>query len=464
MENDRVCKENGEYDDLELYAGESLPLEDLLWEKVSLLQSQNQDIAFFLADLGEIYSKLEDWRRLLPRVEPFFAVKCNSQPVVTRFLADAGVGFDCASKMEIEQILNLGVHPSRIVYANPFKQSSYLTYAARHNVDLMAFDDIHELIKINEYFPCARLILRMATRGEVKVLHKFNNKFGCPLKQCGMLLTQALDMKMNVVGVSFHIGGQPEQVDCFSTAIEDAHQVFKIGLALGFQMHILDIGGGFPGRDMGNISFAKTDSIPGTGSTSCEHIIRQYFPPSDGVRVIAEPGRYFVTTSFTLAVKVIAKKVVNEADISANKNDSLYNGGNMIDDDSLLHMYIINQGIYGIFANVVIDKAPISLQLLQEKENSQVSRPRRSKIFGPTCAGCDCLMSECRLPEVQVGQWFYFRNMGAYSFSLASGFNGIELPLVFPVCSKQNCPPKKQPLKSTQPINAGIDLQLCKHF
>lgn len=39
-------------------------------------------------------------------------------------------------------------------------------------------------------------------------------------------------------------------------------------------------------------------------------ILDIYFPPSCGVSLLAEPGSYYVSSAFTLAVNVIAKKVV----------------------------------------------------------------------------------------------------------------------------------------------------------
>lgn len=36
----------------------------------------------------------------------------------------------------------------------------------------------------------------------------------------------------------------------------------------------------------------------------------KYFPADSGVRIIAEPGRYYVASAYTLAVNIIAKKVI----------------------------------------------------------------------------------------------------------------------------------------------------------
>ena len=59
---------------------------------------------------------------MLPRVKPFFAIKCNPDPVLIKTLVVAGdCGFDCASLGEISSVLNAGGHPARIIYANPNK-------------------------------------------------------------------------------------------------------------------------------------------------------------------------------------------------------------------------------------------------------------------------------------------------------------------------------------------------------
>jgi hypothetical protein len=42
---------------------------------------------------------------------------------------------------EIEKVLGLGVDPSRIVYANSIKQTSFIKYSAQNGVDLMTFDN-----------------------------------------------------------------------------------------------------------------------------------------------------------------------------------------------------------------------------------------------------------------------------------------------------------------------------------
>lgn len=52
-----------------------------------------------MADLGDILKKHLRWLKALPRVTPFYAVKCNDSRTIVQTLAAIGTGFDCASKV-----------------------------------------------------------------------------------------------------------------------------------------------------------------------------------------------------------------------------------------------------------------------------------------------------------------------------------------------------------------------------
>ena len=60
----------------------------------------------------------------------------------------------------MDQVLQSGATPSRIVYAHPCKQISFLQYARKMNIDLMTFDSESELHKIHSIYPDARWICR----------------------------------------------------------------------------------------------------------------------------------------------------------------------------------------------------------------------------------------------------------------------------------------------------------------
>lgn len=60
---------------------------------------QDDRDAFYVCDLGDVLKKHLRWMRALPRITPFYAVKCNDSVSVLRTLASLGTGFDCASKV-----------------------------------------------------------------------------------------------------------------------------------------------------------------------------------------------------------------------------------------------------------------------------------------------------------------------------------------------------------------------------
>lgn len=46
----------------------------------------------------------------------------------------------------------------------------------------------------------------------------------------------------------------------------------------------------------------------------------KYFPVDAGVRIIAEPGRFYVASAYTLVVNIIAKKVLIDDDTASDGN------------------------------------------------------------------------------------------------------------------------------------------------
>jgi len=370
-------------------------VENILKSKLGEAVVENE--AFYIVDLGAIVRKYEEWTTHLPRVKPFYAIKCNPNTAIIKLLASLGANFDCASKAEIQQILGCGVEPSRIIYANPCKMKSHIDYAKISNVDMMTFDNSHELIKIAEVYPNAKLLLRIITDDSQSVC-RFSTKFGAPLTSTQQLLSLAKELGLNVVGVSFHVGSGCMSAQSFVAAIRSAHQVFQQAEEVGYRMTMLDLGGGWPGNNTERIDFRVI-------ARAIRPVLDELF--SD-VEIIAEPGRFFVAESHTLAVNVFAKRTVHDN----STNDKHF-------------LYYCNDGVYQSFNCMMFDHYnPEALVLTSTGEN-QVEH-FKSTIFGPTCDSMDCIGKDIDLPELEVGDWLYFKNMGAYTVAAASPFNGFK--------------------------------------
>ena len=63
--------------------------------------------SFYVVDIGKVQKQLEQWKKLLPQIKPFYAVKCNPDPIIIQKLYEWGAGFDCASQGEIELVQTL---------------------------------------------------------------------------------------------------------------------------------------------------------------------------------------------------------------------------------------------------------------------------------------------------------------------------------------------------------------------
>ncbi|KAF9578038.1 hypothetical protein BGW38_006389, partial [Lunasporangiospora selenospora] len=378
--------------------------------------------AFYVADLGEVYRQHMRWKALLPRIEPFFAVKCNPDPMVLRLLASLGTGFDCASKGEIEAVMGLDAafDPYRIIYANPCKQASFVRYAHAQGVRMMTFDNAEELYKIKRNHSDAQLVLRILT-DDSKSLCKLGLKFGAPLDTTANLFMTARELGLDVVGVSFHVGSGCFDANAFGEAVIRARRVFDQAKEYGYELDLLDVGGGFPSAHVTEgITFEKVAAILGP-------TVDTLFPRN--VRVIAEPGRFYVGSAYTLATQVIARRTIAADALAAATAVS----GNEVP----AHMYYINDGMYGSFNCIMFDHQACQPKvLLRDGEyvfgpqggqgKTRAEKASWASVWGPTCDSIDCVSPKVRLPLLEAGDWMYFENMGAYTITAASQFNGFR--------------------------------------
>ncbi|XP_057412185.1 antizyme inhibitor 2 isoform X1 [Balaenoptera acutorostrata] len=388
---------------------EGFSTRDLL-EQLTLGASQStteEVAAFFVADLGAVVRKHFCFLKCLPRVRPFYAVKCNSSPGVLKVLAELGLGFSCANKAEMELVQHIGVLASKIIYANPCKQIAHIKYAAKHGVRLLSFDNEMELAKVVKSHPSAKMVLCIAT-DDSHSRSRLSLTFGVSLQSCRHLLEDAKRNHVEVVGVSFHIGSGCPDPQAYAQSIADARLVFEMGAELGHRMHILDLGGGFPGVEGAKVRFEEISSVVSSA-------LDLYFPEGCGVDILAKLGRYYVTSAFTLAASIIAKKeVLLEQPGREEENGSA----------PKTILYQLGEGEYGIFNSVLFDNT-CPTPILQKKPSME--QPLySSSLWGPVVDGCDCIAEGLWLPQLHVGDWLVFENMGAYTVGMGSLLGGAQ--------------------------------------
>lgn len=383
-----------------------MSLEDTIKKIISKKLRSQDDDAFYVLDVNNLMKQHQMWTENIPRVKPFYAVKCNDSELVLKVLATLGTGFDCASKREIQKVLNVGVEPERIVFAHTTKQMSHIVFAREVGVKKMTFDNFDELMKIKILYPQSEMILRIRFDAKNSQI-SFGKKFGCdPIMEAPELIKMCKELQMNLIGISFHAGSYCEDKEIFQDALLTVRKLFNLASLFGIQLRFVDIGGGFVGNDERLMKKYSNDINRG---------IEDYFA-DEKYEIIAEPGRYFVSSAFTLVCSVVARRCRPKG-------------------DQTIFDYYVNDGIFNSFLGKYVGKS-LSKQIfhvLNKNKEEEDKTLHNSTIWGQTCDIIDVLAENVLIPKLFIGDWLIVKNMGSYTISTHVDFNGFEKSKIYPV-------------------------------
>lgn len=356
----------------------------------------------FVVDHRQLRRNLAQFRRWLPNVQPYYAVKANSLPEIVRTFYRAGASFDVASLAEFnlvyQLIRDLPVKErqafiwDKIIYANPIKDRTTLRALDPYK-PLVTYDNLAEIRKIRRYAPHAGLMLRLRVPNTGAMV-ELSSKFGCDPGEAVNLIEAAHDAGLTVEGLSFHVGSQTTNFANYSQALHLAAAVLKEARMRGFKKMIqLDIGGGFPAPYDANVRPLR----------ELGRLLRSEIPrlfPKD-IFVLAEPGRFLVATACTLVAEVIGR---------ANRDGK--------------RCYYINDGVYHTFSGILFDHMKYPIRAFKRGPT------QLSAVFGPTCDALDTLSLNEDLPDLKLGDLVYVENIGAYSHASSTWFNGFPPAMV----------------------------------
>src|SRR5579872_6694691 len=265
-------------------------------KKQLLAAAKQNGTPIVVIDHEVIRRNYASFRRHLPKVQAYYAVKANPAPEIVRTLYKAGASFDVASLPEFllvhENIERLPAKErqdfiwDKIIYANPIKPRETLQELDQYK-PLITYDNIEELRKIKRYAPHAGLVLRLRVPNTGSVV-ELSSKFGCESGEAVDLIVEAFRVGLVVEGLSFHVGSQCTNFENFLQALNIAAAVMKESKSRGHELKILDIGGGFP---------AHYDDHVKPFSQLAKKInaeIERLFP--EDIQILAEPGRFLVAT------------------------------------------------------------------------------------------------------------------------------------------------------------------------
>ncbi len=351
----------------------------------------------FVVDHDQLRKNLAEFKKYLPKVQPYFAVKSNSLPEIVRTLYKAGASFDVASIAEFRTVYeNIKDLPAKerqdfiwdkIIYAHPIKAKETLLELEPYK-PLVTFDNEEEIGKVKKYAPHAGMVLRLKVPNTGAMV-ELSSKFGADPGQAVDLIEKTHEAGLVVEGLSFHVGSQTTNFQNYVQALNLAAGIFKEARMRGFKdMKQLDIGGGFPAPYDANVKPLR--ELAKVIHSECQRLF-----PKD-VAILAEPGRFMVATACTSVAEVIGK-----ADRDGKR------------------CYYINDGVYHTYSGIIFDHCKYPVKAFKKGPTQLCS------VFGPTCDALDTIGLTEELPELNIGDLVYSENIGAYSHASSTWFNGF---------------------------------------
>lgn len=316
-----------------------------------------------------------------------YAVKCNPHPLILKSLMEFGIAhFDTASLSEIELIKS--INPKAKCYFNhPIKtrrsiRSAYYMYGVRDYV----IDSKEEFNKLDDEIDVSTTTIQLRLNVDTgSKIYDFSKKFGMTEEDILDFLSDLRNRDLKWA-LSFHVGSQCEDPSFFIKALKSCHNIIQ---KTGFSPSYINVGGGFPG-------FYLNKKIP----TIFEYInLIQIFRDEYNIPpLLCEPGRALVYDSCYLIAQVILRK-----------NNKLY----------------INDGVYGSLGEC--NYAKIQLKVTGLSLNNNLSTNKQDfYLYGPTCDSFDVINDSVQLPNnINEGDWIIIHDLGAYSTSLTTSFNGF---------------------------------------
>jgi ornithine decarboxylase len=139
------------------------------------------------------------FKKYLPRVQAYYAVKANPDPAIVQTLYEAGASFDVASMPEFNIVYDcIRDMPDKerqdwiwdkIIYAHPIKAEETLRELDPYKA-LVTFDNEEEIRKIREHAPNSGLVLRLKVPNTGAMV-ELSSKFGADPGEAVDLILEA---------------------------------------------------------------------------------------------------------------------------------------------------------------------------------------------------------------------------------------------------------------------------------
>lgn len=383
----------------------------------ALLKNSRIHTPFLAVRSSYVENVLGLFTRHLPDLNLFYAMKSNPTPRLVRFLLDGGIGLDAASSNELRLAIRLGAIGEKLIVSNPFKNERLLFDMFENKVNTFVVDSPGEIVKVarfrDKFFPqetaCRPMIrISVPTQGIEVDLSK---KFGCNPSEALGLLRLCMDLGFNPVGLCFHVGTQCVHPETYGWALDICRSILLDAYnKLGCKLEIINVGGGFcsPARAKQH-GISHEEYFLKLSEVFQEALSEIRSSVSCPISLIAEPGRIFCSGAGIAVTQVLGR-------VDRPDGPSVY----------------LDDGVYGSFSTKLVENIEYEFGFIPSGAARSQSRLIPYTVFGPTCDSIDQISRGALLPShIEVGDFVYSPETGAYSITTACSFNGFPPPPVY---------------------------------
>lgn len=360
------------------------------------IRSNTFEYPTLVLSLKNLETNYRTFHQGLPSCHVHYAVKANPHPEILAALSSMGCKFDAASAGEIRLCLEAGARPADISFGNTVKRKQDIRLAYEYGIDLFAADSYEEIEKIAECAPGSRVFIRILVKSS-EAEWPLSRKFGCSSSMVPSLMLHAKQLGLKPVGLSFHVGSQTRHPHMWLDTLDYVSAVWDRCRDEGFDLHLLNAGGGFPSY------YGVEITEPVEYGMILDKEIRKRF---DGIEYLMfEPGRGMVANLGSIAAEVL---------LVSHKTEG----------DPIRWVYL-NVGRFSGLAETEAEAIKYRF-VVPGKEKHEKSD---CIIAGPTCDSADVLYEHHKVPlpvDLCSGDKIIIDNTGAYTTTYSSiAFNGF---------------------------------------
>jgi len=360
--------------------------------------AKTQSEPFVVSSLSNIGEQLKTWKANFPSIQPTYNVGGNHLSEVLHCIQDLGVTFNISNKRELSKLVELGCNMCNTYYTNCVSPRSHVRAAAAAGVNLFYCDSPEELVKIKNLHGTARIVLQLRCEESMNS-GQLGDTDGVNIVELPNILQTAKQENLDIVGIALNLNitNKEENLNKFQEAIKISEAAVHIGSQQDFKFSMLHLGQFFSGVTLPSSQYVK----------GVQKILQS--STLDGLQLSADATQFLVSSSVTLAAKIIA---VRERKLIQ------------------CMQYYINEGVFGAFSNNLISEdglVPTPLPLGGGKKRKGLrTKMLDSSIVGPSGDELDEVLEDIALQRMEEGDWLLFPNMGIMNFNQYSSEMKIE--------------------------------------